>query len=151
MIGEQRGRHAEGYATGLHLYRRVIHGAFHRVWRDSHHCRMVHPVDDHWRLCAGGHHDPDGPLRKLHGIAYDSGGVTTSTITVPLVTALGGTGLFDPRAKSNAGRFWSDRLCLAITHDIRDGFWDGDQHMIQLVLEWAGLFPEYPDGCCPLR
>lgn len=40
----------------------------------------------------------------------------------------------------NAGRFWSDRLCLAITHDIRDGLRDGDQHMIQLVLEWAGLF-----------
>lgn len=26
---------------------------------------------------------------KIIGIAYDSGGVTTSTITVPLVTALG--------------------------------------------------------------
>lgn len=27
--------------------------------------------------------------REIIGIAYDSGGVTTSTITVPLVTALG--------------------------------------------------------------
>jgi hypothetical protein len=27
--------------------------------------------------------------REIVGIAYDSGGVTTSTITVPLVTALG--------------------------------------------------------------
>ena len=27
--------------------------------------------------------------REIIGLAYDSGGVTTSTITVPLVTALG--------------------------------------------------------------
>lgn len=27
--------------------------------------------------------------REIIGIAYDSGGVTTSTVTVPLVTALG--------------------------------------------------------------
>jgi hypothetical protein len=31
---------------------------------------------------------PQAP-REIIGIAYDSGGVTTSTITVPLVTALG--------------------------------------------------------------
>ena len=34
---------------------------------------------------------------EIIGVAYDSGGVTTSTITVPLVTALGvGTCHFDP-------------------------------------------------------
>jgi hypothetical protein len=27
--------------------------------------------------------------REIVGVAYDSGGVTTSTVTVPLVTALG--------------------------------------------------------------
>jgi hypothetical protein len=58
------------------------------------------------------------------GIAYDSGGVTTSTITVPLVTALG-VGLACSIKGSNAmvdGRwFWLDRLCSFVPRDCGDG------------------------------
>ena len=51
---------------------------------------LGHPI--YWYICTGyvavmvlTYFSP----REIIGLAYDSGGVTTSTITVPLVTALG--------------------------------------------------------------
>jgi hypothetical protein len=48
----------------------------------------AYSVDYYWRLFASGYYDCFCP-QEIIGIAYDSGGVTTSTITVTLVTALG--------------------------------------------------------------
>ena len=44
---------------------------------------------DYWRLRAGDGNGRFFAPDEIIGVAYDSGGVTTSTITVPLVTALG--------------------------------------------------------------
>ena len=49
-------------------------------------------------------------------LAYDSGGVTTSTVTVPLVAALG-IGL----AETVPGRLRPDCLCKPVPHHVRDG------------------------------
>ena len=49
--------------------------------------------------------------KEIVGIAYDSGGVTTSTVTVPLVTALGGWPcFFYSWPQPPGGRLWP--LCF---------------------------------------
>ncbi len=56
--------------------------------------------------------------------AYDSGGVTTSTVTVPLVTALGlGPGACgnSPGAQPHSGWLWPDRFCQPASHDDGNG------------------------------
>ena len=64
---------------------------------------------------------------EIVGVAYDSGGVTTSTITVPLITALG-VGL----ATTIRGRnpmldgFRPHRIRQPDAHDLRTRLWDGD-------------------------
>ena len=75
---------------------------------------------------------------EIVGVAYDSGGVTTSTITVPLITAWGvGLALHHTGAQPDAGRLWTDRLRKPHTHDLRAGLRDGD-----VMLEWLALFGE---------
>ena len=62
--------------------------------------------------------------KEIIGLAYDAGGVTTSTITVPLVTALG-VGL----ANTIKGRsplvdgFGLIAFRFPFTNDICDGLW----------------------------
>ncbi len=61
---------------------------------------------------------------QIIGLAYDSGGVTTSTVTVPLVVALG-LGL----ASNIEGRsplidgFCADCLCFTVSYDYSHGIW----------------------------
>ena len=58
--------------------------------------------------------------KEIVGVAYDSGGVTTSTVTVPLVTALGvGIGQRDPRPHPLDRRFRPDRLRQPHPHHLR--------------------------------
>ena len=64
---------------------------------------------------------------QIIGIAYDSGGVTTSTITVPLVTALGvGLASSIEGRHPMGGRLRSDRLRVPHAHHLRDGLRDPD-------------------------
>ena len=57
--------------------------------------------------------------REIIGIAYDSGGVTTSTITVPLVTALGvGLASSIRRPQPDDRRLRADRIRIADANDI---------------------------------
>ena len=62
---------------------------------------------------------------EIIGIAYDSGGVTTSTVTVPLVAALG-IGLAHTIHGRDPLDRWlrSHRLCVADTDDICYGLRD---------------------------
>jgi hypothetical protein len=62
--------------------------------------------------------------RFIIPIAFDCGGVTTSTVTVPLVTALG-VGLAErtPGRGPDDRRFRSDRLCLTNAHDYCHVLW----------------------------
>ena len=77
--------------------------------------------------------------REIIGIAYDSGGVTTSTITVPLVTALG-VGLASSIRGRQSGdrRLRPDRLRLPDTHDLRDAL--RDPLVMDLFSSSAGTF-----------
>ena len=59
---------------------------------------------------------------EIIGIAYDSGGVTTSTITVPLVTALGvGLASSIKGPQPDGRRIRTDCLRVADAHDICHG------------------------------
>ena len=60
-------------------WRRHRHRARHLSHRDRHAAALVH----HHRLYRGGHQTYFAP-RIIIALAYDSGGVTTSTVTVPL-------------------------------------------------------------------
>ena len=57
---------------------------------------------------------------EIVGIAYDSGGVTTSTVTVPLVAALGCRPRpLDPRTQPDRRRLRPDRLRQSDADDVR--------------------------------
>ncbi len=61
---------------------------------------------------------------EIIGLAYDAGGVTTSTITVPLSYGFRSwTCYCDQRKKSFNGWFWSDCICFTFTNDFCDGIW----------------------------
>ena len=63
--------------------------------------------------------------KEIVGIAYDSGGVTTSTVTVPLVTALGGWPcFFYSWPQPPGGRLWPHCFGLSVSH----GFCHGIRH-----------------------
>ena len=60
--------------------------------------------------------------KKLIALAYDSGGVTTSTVTVPLVAALGlGLSSAVPGRNPAIDGFWSHRICQLISNNNRIG------------------------------
>ncbi len=60
--------------------------------------------------------------RTIIALAYDSGGVTTSTVTVPLVAALGlGLSSHIPGTKPPAGRLRTDRVRQPFSDDDRYG------------------------------
>ena len=62
---------------------------------------------------------------EIIGVAYDSGGVTTSTITVPLVTALGVGLATSIRGAQPDGRWLrAHRLCQPYPDDLRHGLRD---------------------------
>ena len=64
---------------------------------------------------------------EIIGVAYDSGGVTTSTITVPLVTALGvGLARSLKGRKRHDRRLRAHRLCKPLAHDLRARLRHGD-------------------------
>ena len=55
---------------------------------------------------------------EIIGIAYDSGGVTTSTVTVPLVAALGlGPGGIHSRPQPDTRRLWPHSFRQPVPHD----------------------------------
>ena len=60
--------------------------------------------------------------KSIIPLAYDSGGVTTSSVTVPLVTALGlGLSRNHTGAQPGAGRVRPDRVRQSVSDDHRDG------------------------------
>ena len=60
---------------------------------------------------------------EIIGLAYDTGGVTTSTITVPLVTALG-VGLATViKGRSPLLDGFFDCFCITFTNDFCNGIW----------------------------
>ena len=57
---------------------------------------------------------------EIIGVAYDSGGVTTSTITVPLGHRVGRWACHvNPGAQPHGRRFWAHRVCQPDAHDLR--------------------------------
>ncbi len=57
--------------------------------------------------------------RTIVPLAYDSGGVTTSTVTVPVVAALGlGLAASVPGRSPLIGRFWTHRFRQRLPHHV---------------------------------
>ena len=75
---------------------------------------------------------------EIIGVAYDSGGVATSTISVPLVTALGFGLATSIRGRNPMGRrLRTHRIRLPDAHYLRACLWDGD-----LMLEFMHSFTD---------
>ena len=78
----------DGYTFGLRITVALSVGAALGLGRAAYPFRLVAARDDRFRLRRGHRHD-HGCSRRDRGHCYDSGGITTSTVTVPLVAALG--------------------------------------------------------------